>query len=78
MFLKGITLTGTIRENMRWRNENADDNEIINALKTAQAYDFIFEKDGLDTSVSQEGKNFPTDSVKGLRLQGRWFQTPRF
>lgn len=55
---KASLLTGTIRENMRWRNENADDNEIINALKTAQAYDFIFEKDGLDTSVSQEGKNF--------------------
>lgn len=55
---KASLLTGTIRENMRWRNENADDNEIINALKTAQAYDFIFEKDGIDTSVSQEGKNF--------------------
>lgn len=55
---KASLLTGTIRENMRWRNENADDNEIIEALKTAQAYDFIFEKDGLDTSVSQEGKNF--------------------
>lgn len=55
---KASLLTGTIRENMRWRNENADDNEIINALKTARAYDFIFEKDGLDTSVSQEGKNF--------------------
>lgn len=55
---KASLLTGTIRENMRWRNEAADDSEIIEALKTAQAYDFIFEKDGLDTSVSQEGKNF--------------------
>ena len=43
---------------MRWRSETATDDEIIKALKTAQAYDFIFEKDGLDTAVSHEGKNF--------------------
>jgi len=55
---KASLLTGTIRENMRWRSETATDDEIIKALKTAQAYDFIFEKDGLDTAVSHEGKNF--------------------
>ena len=43
---------------MRWRDKNASDAEIERALKTAQAYDFVFEKDGLDTKVSQGGRNF--------------------
>lgn len=55
---KAALFAGTVRENMLWRNKCATDEEIIKALKTAQAYDFIMEKDGLDTVVAQEGKNF--------------------
>lgn len=55
---KASLISGTIKANMQWRNKNASDTEIEEALKTAQAYDFIFEKDGLDTKVSQGGRNF--------------------
>lgn len=34
-------ISGTIRDNMKWRNENATEAEIISALKIAQAYDFV-------------------------------------
>ncbi len=73
---KASLLTGTIRENMRWRNEAADDSEIIEALKTAQAYDFIFEKDGLDTSVSQEGKNFSGGQRQRLTIARALVSSP--
>lgn len=55
---KAVLFTGTLRENMRWRKADATDEEIIAALKTAQAWEFA-EKlpHGLDTRISQGGKN---------------------
>ncbi len=55
---KAVLFKGTVRENMKWRDKNADDEEIIRALDIAQAVDFVMEKpDGLDTAIVQEGKN---------------------
>ncbi|MCM1133256.1 MAG: ABC transporter ATP-binding protein/permease [Ruminococcus flavefaciens] len=55
---KAVLFTGTVRENMKWRNENATDDEIISALKTAQAWEFVEKMpDGLDTYIAQGGKN---------------------
>ncbi|MBR1593048.1 MAG: ABC transporter ATP-binding protein [Ruminococcus sp.] len=55
---KAVLFSGTLRENMKWRNENASDGEIISALKTAQAWEFVEKMpDGLDTVISQGGKN---------------------
>ncbi len=55
---KAMLFTGTIRENMRWRKKDASDEEIIAALKTAQAWEFVSKTaDGLDTVISQGGKN---------------------
>ena len=52
-------ISGTIRDNMKWRNEEAGDDEIISALKIAQAYDFVSKLPfGLDSRVEQGGKNF--------------------
>lgn len=56
---KAVLFSGSIRENMKWRKADASDEEIISALKTAQAWDFVSLKpDGLDSAVSQGGKNF--------------------
>lgn len=56
---KAVLFSGSVRENMKWRAENASDEEIISALKTAQAWEFISQKtDVLDTRVVQGGKNF--------------------
>lgn len=55
---KAALFSGTIRENMRWRKSDASDAEIISALKTAQAWEFVSNSpDGLDTVISQGGKN---------------------
>lgn len=55
---KAVLFSGTIRENMRWRKADATDDEIISALKIAQAWEFVKQtKNGLDTIVSQGGKN---------------------
>ena len=56
---QSILFSGTVRENMKWQNKDASDEEIISALKTAQAYEFVSKlKNGLDSHVEQGGKNF--------------------
>ncbi|MDE5770354.1 MAG: ABC transporter ATP-binding protein/permease [Ruminococcus sp.] len=55
---KAVLFTGTVRDNMRWKKADATDEEIISALKTAQAWEFVSRMpDGLDTGISQGGKN---------------------
>ena len=54
-----VLFAGTIRDNMRWRKKDATDQEINEALKIAQAKEFVDSKpDGLDTAILQGGKNF--------------------
>lgn len=55
---KAVLFKGKIRENMRWGNENATDEEIMQALEIAQAKEFVDKKEGgLDFLVEQGGKN---------------------
>ncbi len=55
---KAVLFSGTIRDNMKWRKADATDEEIISALKTAQAWEFVEKMpDRLDTVISQGGKN---------------------
>lgn len=56
---KAVLFYGTIRSNMKWGREDATDEEIWAALETAQAAEFVREKEGgLDALVEQGGKNF--------------------
>ncbi len=56
---RAVLFKGTIRENMQWGKNDADDNEISEAITAAQAADVIKSKDGgLDEPVEQGGKNF--------------------
>lgn len=56
---KGLLFSGDIASNLRIGKPDATEEEMVQALKTAQAYDFVMEKkDGLKSSVSQGGKNF--------------------
>lgn len=51
--------SGTIEENLRWGNEDATDEELIEAAKNAQAHDFIMSfKGGYNTESEQGGNNF--------------------
>ncbi len=55
---RAVLFSGTVRENMRWGNENATDAEIYEALSSAMARDFIDEKPGgLDFVLEQGGRN---------------------
>ena len=55
---KARLFSGTIRTNLRWGNQNASDEELWEALKIAQAEEFVKEKPGgLDEEVEQGGRN---------------------
>ena len=56
---KAVLFEGTIRENMLWGKDDASDEEIYEALETAQALEVVSNKDkGLDSVVEQNGRNF--------------------
>ncbi len=55
---KAMLFKGTIRDNMKWRDKTASDEEIWRALDIAQAADFVKDKPSqLDEMIMQEGKN---------------------
>lgn len=56
---KAVLFSGTVRSNLLWGNNDADDEALWEALSAAQAKSFIEQKEhGLDEPVSQGGKNF--------------------
>lgn len=55
---KAVLFRGTIRDNMKVGNENADDEMIMEAIRTAQALEVVEGKpQGLDTMINEGGKN---------------------
>lgn len=54
---KAVLFSGTVRDNMKWGKYNATDDEINNALKLAQVFDNVYDKDGLETYIEHGGAN---------------------
>lgn len=55
---KAVLFQGTIRENMQWGKNDATDEQIWQAVETAQAREFVEKKDGkLDAVIAQAGRN---------------------
>ena len=55
---KNVLFSGTIAENLRWGNENASDEEVVEAARLAQADEFVSRfPDGYDTMIEQGGSN---------------------
>ena len=55
---KNVLFSGTIIDNLRWGNENATEQEVIDACKAAQAHDFVMSfPDGYNTDLGQGGVN---------------------
>ena len=55
---KNVLFSGTIKENLLWGNEDATDEEIAEACKIADAYDFVIARpDGFETDLGQGGVN---------------------
>lgn len=65
---KAVLVSGTVRDNIRWGKSDATDDEINDALKTAQIYDTIYEKDGLDTVIEQGGANLSGGQKQRLSI----------
>ncbi len=55
---KAVLFKGTIRENLKWGNDSATDEDIAQALEIAQGTEVVAKKDGsLDAMITQGGKN---------------------
>ncbi|WMJ23903.1 ABC transporter ATP-binding protein [Paludicola sp. MB14-C6] len=66
---RAVLFSGTIRDNMKWANPNASDEEINQALEIAQAKDFVDQlENGLDTIIVQDGKNLSGGQKQRLTI----------
>lgn len=66
---KALLFKGTIRSNLLWGNSDATEEDLIEALKNSQSYDFVMEKEhGLDAEVAQSGKNFSGGQKQRLTI----------
>ena len=66
---KALLFQGTIRSNLLWGNGDATEEELIDALKKSQSYEFVMEKEkGLDAEVAQSGKNFSGGQKQRLTI----------
>ena len=75
---KNILFTGTIRDNLRWGDENATDEEIIDACKSACAHDFIMSfPDGYDTYLGQGGVNVSGGQKQRLCIARALLKKPK-
>ncbi|MDU4894188.1 MAG: ABC transporter ATP-binding protein [Enterococcus hirae] len=64
-----VLFTGTIRENLQWGKEDATDEECWEALRIAQAEEFVRQlPKGLETKVMENGKNFSGGQKQRLTI----------
>ena len=75
---KAVLFQGTIRENLCWGKADATDEEIYQALETAQAREVVEGKDGrLDAPVEQGGKNFSGGQRQRLTIARALVRKPQ-
>ena len=75
---KNTLFSGTIRSNMKWGNEEASDEEIIEALKHAEAWEFVSTyEDGLDHIVEQNGDNYSGGQKQRLTIARALLKSPK-
>jgi len=75
---KNVLFSGTIKENLRWGNPNATDEEMIEACKIAQADSFISAfPDGYDTYIEQGGTNVSGGQKQRLCIARALLKKPK-
>ena len=73
---KAVLFKGTVRDNIKWGNENASDDEIIDAIKLAQGYDIIEKSGGLDREIEQDAKNLSGGQRQRLTIARALIKKP--
>ncbi len=75
---KNVLFSGTIKENLRWGNENASDEELVRVCKLAQADEFITAfPDGYDTYIEQGGTNVSGGQKQRLCIARALLRKPK-
>lgn len=75
---KAVLFKGTIRDNMKWGNENATDAEIYEALDISQSREFVEQKpDKLDEMIEQGGKNLSGGQKQRLTIARALVKKPQ-
>ena len=75
---KNTLFTGTIRENLKWGNENATDEQIMEACDIAQVTPFLKDMpDGLDTKIEQGGSNVSGGQKQRLCIARALLKNPK-
>ena len=75
---KNMLFAGTIKENLRWGNKNATDEEIVEACKMAQAHEFISSfPEGYDRMISQGGTNVSGGQKQRLCIARALLKKPK-
>ena len=75
---KNLLFSGTIKENLRWGNENATDEQLIEACRLAQADEFIRTfPDGYDTFIEQGGVNVSGGQKQRLCIARALLKDPK-
>lgn len=75
---KNVLFSGTIKENLRWGNQHATDEELVQACKLAQADEFISQfPDGYDTYIEQGGANVSGGQKQRLCIARALLKRPK-
>ena len=72
-----VLFSGSIRDNMLWGKSDATDEEINDALKTAQALDVVNDKGGLDAKIEQGGRNLSGGQRQRLTIARALIRKPK-